>query len=452
MKINKVILKEEKYYCVDLTKSSYVGIKKVGDSILKISDRVNIIKDTLDIKGRNIDTFRYVTDMNQNEIMIVDQENKIVSFNEKMYFFSQIETRARWVKNPQDFKPIQLDERIHKLANNVYGLNADLFLKKEAIRFAEARKLKSFDVVFSTERNTGKTSLVNLITKMYMPAGSEGNYHTLFSTPPKSNGRSIFHAGSIEEKSMTMLFDEIGIDYPQFTFLKEVQSPNGTQMEKKYSRAGIINPWAIYAYVLKNYSDDIRDIYYASDKSLLTSMFFSFNEKAIDVVELFPSQNDRDWLFDSAEAVEHLRNYLLGLYNTMTDEEKKSIRQSSSFVAQSHYDIANYLQKAPLTRSQMAVNYVKAIEEGNLKDLLFLFEDGGLIKELEVSKRKRKTFTMLSEQLNNIVFSQRCNAKDKLSLTLELHRKICDFLGLRAYEYRNYFEGLNSSSKLKLAS
>ncbi len=433
------------YFCMDTEREVYIGIVQDGYGVTKVEGKIGFIKNFLCIKREQIDAYTYVCKSDLQEIMQVDEQRKIVYFNEKRYFLSQIETREKWVNDPESFKAIELDSRVRKLVDNVYGLNADLFLKKEAVRFAEARKLKSFDVVFSNDRNTGKTSLINLILKMYMPKDKELHYSELMATPPKSNGQRLFHAGSIQPKSIGLIFDEMGIDYPQFNFLKELQSPNGTQLEKKYSKAGITNPWMIYAYVLKNYSEDLNDIYYASDKSLLTSLFFSYNKEAIDVVDLIEDQEDRDWVFDSKECVEHLRHYLLGLYNSLSQDEIKSIRQSANFVQQSHYDISKYVKKAKLTRPQMCDIYVDGLKKGSYPLLIQLFEEE-LIDELRSSKKKKAE--KLADMLSNIVFTHKSGAKDKEYLTIDVHRMACEFLCIKSYDHLDYFTGVNKSSKL----
>lgn len=439
--------RKKRLLCIDLDREVYIGIEQEEDNIRKFEGKIGMVRRFLGIKRDEVDTYTFISKPDLDGIMEINEKSKTVFFNEKRYFLSQIETREQWVKDHSLFPQIDLDERVRRLVENVYGLNADLFLKKEAVRFAEARKLKNFDIVFSNDRNTGKTSLINLVTKIYMPKGKESAFASLFATPPKSNGRELFHAGSIQTKSATLLFDEVGIDYPQFNFLKELQSPNGTQLEKKYSKAGITNPWMIYAYVLKNYTEEISDIYYTSDKSLLTSLFFSFNVNAIDITDLIEDQDDRDWVFDSSECVEHLRRYLLGLYNSLTDEEIKSIRQASSFVKQSHYDISKYVKKASLTTTQMCEQYISCIKKGCYSSLIELFEEN-LIQALRSFKKKKVAKFKLSESLNDIVFTHKSGAKDRQDLTIKIHRSICDFFGIRAYDYLDCFNGANRLSKL----
>lgn len=410
------------------------------------------IGNTLGVKPSELGFYRIEFDNTHPKILSCNGSE--VTFNRTLNEIAKIPERREWIDNKTCFDDVELDNRTRALFENTYGLNVELAIRKEAFRFGRyclgegmdgRSKLKSFDILLSTQRGTGKTSFVELITKIYMPNLSE-NITDFVGKYPEVNSYNgqIMYAGTITEKSVSLSYDEHGMSKADFEFLKEVQSPMGTSIQKKMQATKTINPPHIYCYVSANYDESTAGrIYYSNDTSLNSSIFLSFNLEARTLISLL-SVKDREWLCSSAEAVSNLRKYLLKVFNTLGDEDKDEIMDCSRFVAKSFYRPQEYLtltkgSKASASKSE----YIKALQNRDHNSLCRVINDE-ILGMLEEKQPK------LYEPLNKKVQEYLDGVSTEFDFRRGEHNAICKLFSITASHYQDHFTSKGENGKLKL--
>ena len=327
-------------------------------------------------------------------LKILSHNGSEITFNPTLNEIAKIPERREWINDKSCFDGVELDHRTRILFENIYGLNVELAIMKEAFRFGRyclgegmdgRSKLKSFDILLSAHRGTGKTSFVELVTRLYMSEPQKTTDDFVAKKPEvNSYNGQIMYAGTITEKSVSLYYDEHGMSRTDFEFLKEVQSPMGTSVAKKMQSTKVINPPHIYCYVSANYDDgEVSRIYYSNDTSLNSSIFLSYNTEAKSLIELL-SAKDREWLMSNTEAVSNLRKYLLQVFNTLSDEDKDGIMDCSRFVAKSFYRPQDYLTLTKGSKASVSKGeYVKALQNRDIDSLCRVLNDEilGLLEE-----------------------------------------------------------------------
>lgn len=199
------------------------------------------IGNTLGVKPSELGFHRIELD-NTHPKFLSNNGSKI-TFNPTLNEIARIPERREWINDRNCFDGVELDYRTRILFENIYGLNVELAIMKEAFRFGRyclgegmdgRSKLKSFDILLSTQRGMGKSSLVELFTKIYMsdPLRKTDEFVGKYPKVNSYNG-PIMYAGTITERSVSLYYDELGMSRTDFEFLKEIQSPMGISAPKK---------------------------------------------------------------------------------------------------------------------------------------------------------------------------------------------------------------------------
>lgn len=385
---------------------------------------------------------------------ILSHNGSEITFNPTLNEIARIPERREWINDRSCFDSLELDHRTRILFENIYGLNVELAIMKEAFRFGRyclgegmdgRSKLKSFDILLSTQRGTGKSSFVELITKIYMsnPTRAITDFVGKYPEVNSYNGQ-IMYAGSITERSVSLSYDEHGMSRTDFEFLKEIQSPMGTSIPKKMQSTKVINPPHIYCYVSVNYDEgNIGKIYYSNDTSLNNSIFLSYNLEAKTLIELL-SAKDREWLMGSTEAVSNLRKYLLRVFNTLSDEDKDGIMDCSRFVAKSFYRPQDFLTLTKGSKTSASKGeYVKALQNRDIDSLCRVLNDEilGLLEEKQPK---------IYESLNKKVQEYLDGVSSELDFRRGEHNAVCKILQITASHYQDCFTSKGENGKLKI--
>lgn len=342
-------------------------------------------------------------------------------FNRRYNREYRLKLRREWIDNPSIYDDVELEYDLEWVINNVMGDNAELFLKKEAIRYAELTKLKFIDVIASHNRSVMKSTLINIITKMYLSESDHFEYTNFIAgRPDKDNKGEVSFVGSLNNDSVTFFIDEGSFSKSDFEMIKELQSPNGVNGAKKGSNREFINPAYIgFFYCFNLEKTDVKDIYFSSgDTSLKDSIFFTCNPNAVDVSK---TNVDIDFEWINEDAWENLAKYLLKLYNSMDREEINNIK--ANYCSMSKYKAEDVLVETEGSfTSKIRDSYIKAIENGYVDLLRDIFESP---KVMNIISKKDK---VIAAEISNLVDND--SMKD---FTYKMNKVVCEAILLDNY-------------------
>lgn len=382
-----------------------------------------------------------------------DTHTESLLYNEYMAFTMGIPERQSWLYDKEhgvihecDYK-MELDPLIKTLVENVVGKNAEWFLKKEAVRFAELCKLKSFDVIITHGRDIGKDVLVDLITRLYVPY----NRSTDRYFGEIENGSKKVFGTNIHNSTVSLKLVESGMTKQQFDLIKSLQSKAGTQVPVKNRAPKTVNAYCLYAYILKNHTIGNKDIYFSDEASLRNSMFFSFNQEANFLTDLVGKEGVEMLVNPSIELISNFRQYMLALYDSLSKEEIATIKSCERFVAQSAYDPSKFIfTNRVIPQKELPFKYISCIETGDKEGLMELLEFG-IIDFLYKGKSKEVS---MADKLGEMLFVykevQEGKKLTEIPFRVEHHKVVANALGLESpWKYYQYFTSRQDCGKLK---
>lgn len=422
---------------VEMLQATYTELKRLG----KIAD------------GQPCMLMRRVVEDKQ-WLFDYDEITNSLLFNEYMYFMRNIPERQAWLQDKRNSiiqdasQKIELNPLIKTLVENVVGANAEWFLKKEAVRFAELCKLKSFDVIITHGRDIGKDVLVDLMTRLYIPYNE---CPKRYSGEAEIGSKKIFGI-NIHNNTIALKLVESGMSKLHFDFIKSLQSKSGTSVAIKCKGAKEVNPFCLYAYVLKNSTYGNRDIYFTNEPSIKNSMFLSFNQEARFLPEIIDADGLDQLTNPSPKFISDFRRYMLSLYDSLSDEEIITVKSSERFIAQSAYNPKDYIHSSMVVPTrELPQKYISSITNGDEDELMQLLEFG-IIELLQNGKSKEnKIADSLAVLLCDYKEQKEKGKERKESYRILHHKMVSKALGiLDGWKYYACFTSNQDVGKLKI--
>lgn len=382
-----------------------------------------------------------------------DASTESLLYNEYTAFTMGIPERQSWLYDKKygiihehDYK-IELDPLIKTLVENVVGENAEWFLKKEAVRFAELCKLKSFDVIITHGRDIGKDVLINLITRLYVPHNRSSDEYF----GEIENGSKKVFGTNIHNSTVSLKLVESGMTKQQFDLIKSLQSKAGTQVPIKNRSPKMVNAYCLYAYVLKNHTVGNKDIYFSDEASLRNSMFFSFNQEANFLTDLVGEEGIEKLANPSIELISNFRQYMLALYDSLSEEEIATVKSCEKFVAQSAYDPSKFIfTNKAIPAKELPQKYISCIENGDTKGLMELMEFGVIDLLEKGNTKERNMASKLGEMLYVYKSKQDGDNLKESPFRVMHHKVVASALGVESvWKYYQYFTSYQDCGKLK---
>lgn len=391
---------------------------------------------------------------NRQWLFDFDQNTNTLFFNEYMELARNIPERQAWLQDKANKvirdanQTIKLDPLIETLVKNVVGENAHWFLKKEAVRFAEFCKLKSFDVIITHGRDIGKDVLVDLMTRLYIPYNE---CPKRYSGETEIGSKKIFGI-NIHNNTIALKLVENGMNKSQFDFIKSLQSKSGTNIPIKNKSAKEVNPICLYTYVLKNSTYGNKDIYFTNESSIKNSMFLSFNQEAQMLPEIIDSNGISQLTNPTPEFISNFRQYMLFLYDSLSDEDIAIVKSCERFVEQSAYDPSEHiLSSMAIPTRELPQRYISSIKNGDIDELMQLLEFGIINLLQNRSAKEVKIADRLAVVLCSYKNRQKGKQEKEEPFRVLHHKVISRALGIQdGWRYYDYFSSNQDIGRLRV--